>query len=257
MTQALIDEGYADLREVPDGRLTSEMHRRVHEATVTGVPYFDAAATADLRRLTYPFSYLDFETMGFAVPELIGTRPYEQVPFQWSVHVETSATEIRHSEYLAIESFGEFDALAEKLMAAIPSRGPVFAYNAGFEHRGILEKLAELAPVHAAALRALAARLVDLLPITRQAYYHRDMQGSWSIKNVMPTIDSSLDYALRGEVQEGMAAQAAFLELRSPDIEPDRIAELSAALQDYCKHDTWVMVVLRRFLCGEALGHGK
>ena len=75
----------------------------------------------------------------------------------------------------------------------------------------------------------------------------------WSIKNVMPTIDASLDYGLRGEVQEGMAAQAAFMELRSPDIQVKRSAELRAALLDYCQHDTWVMVVLRRFLCGEDL----
>jgi hypothetical protein len=193
--------------------------------------------------------------MGFAVPELIGSRPYEQLPFQWSVHVEASATNLRHFEYLAIESFGDFAELAERLVAAIPAVGPVFAYNASFE-RGILDKLADLLPGHSTALRAIAGRLVDLLPITRQAYYHRDMQGSWSIKNVMPTIDPSLDYRLRGEVQEGMAAQAAFLELRNPNIEPPRAAEVRAALLDYCQHDTWVMVVLRRFLCGQALGIG-
>lgn len=253
MMRALIDEGFVDLREVPNERLTSEMHRRVLEATVSGVAYFEATVTAKLRKLTYPFAYLDFETIGFAVPEIIETSPYEQLPFQWSVHVETSATAIRHAEYLAIESFGDFDELTERLIAAIPSAGAVFAYNASFEH-GILEKLADLSPVHAEALLAIAARLVDLLPIARQAYYHRDMKGSWSIKNVMPTIDATLDYSLRGEVQEGMAAQAAFLELRSPDIHLKRSAELRAALLDYCQHDTWVMVVLRRFLCGETLG---
>ena len=84
MVQALIDEGYVDLREVPSERLTTEMHRRVLEATTSGVPYFDAAATAELRTLTYPFAFLDFETIGFAVPEIIGTGPYEQLPFQWS-----------------------------------------------------------------------------------------------------------------------------------------------------------------------------
>jgi Domain of unknown function(DUF2779) len=255
MTRALIDEGYVDLREVPDGRLTSDMHMRVHQATVSGVPFFDAAATAELRKLTYPYAYLDFETIGFAVPEIIGTGPYEQLPFQWSVHVETSATTIRHAEYLAIEPFGDFDELAETLIAAIPSAGPIFAYNASFE-QGILEKLAKLSPGFAKTLLDMVSRLVDLLPIARQAYYHRDMRGSWSIKNVMPTIDASLDYGLRGEVQEGMAAQAAFLELRSPGIHPNRGAELRAALLDYCQHDTWVMVVLRRFLCGEGLGLG-
>jgi hypothetical protein len=252
MTQALIDEGYEDLREVPDGRLTGEMHMRVREATVSGVPFFDAAATAELRELTYPFTYLDFETIGFAVPEVIGTRPYEQLPFQWSVHVERSPTEMRHAEYLAIESFGDFGELAMALIAAVPAEGSVFAYNSGFEGR-VLEGLAELVPVHAAALRAIAERLVDLLPVARAAYYRRDMQGSWSIKSVMPTIDQALGYEHLGDVREGDGAQAAFLELRGPEVEPERAAALRAALLNYCRHDTWVMVVLRRFLCGETL----
>jgi hypothetical protein len=93
-----------------------------------------------------------------------------------------------------------------------------------------------------------------LLPVARDAYYHRDMQGSWSIKSVMPTIDASLDYSLMGEVQEGGAAQSAFMELRDRGIQPDRAEQLRAGLLDYCKHDTWVMVILRRFLCGEPLG---
>jgi hypothetical protein len=253
MTQTLIDEGYVDLREVPDGRLTGEMHMRVRQATVSGVPFFDVAATAELRKLTYPFTYLDFETIGFSVPEVIGSRPYEQLPFQWSVHVETSPTEILHAEYLAIESFGNFGELAVALIRAVPAEGPVFAYNSGFEGR-VLRRLAELVPVHAAPLRAIAERLVDLLPVATAAYYHRDMQGSWSIKSVMPTIDAALSYEHLSEVQEGDGAQAAFLELRDPGIEPERGAALRAALFNYCRHDTWVMVVLRRFLCSEGLG---
>jgi hypothetical protein len=256
MMQALIDEGHEDLREIPDGRLTGEMHMRVREATVSGVPYFDVAATAELRKLAYPFTYLDFETIGFAVPEVIGSRPYEQLPFQWSVHVETSPTQMRHAEYLAIESFGDFEALAVALIAVVPADGPVFAYNAGFEGR-VLERLAEMVPVHAATLRAIAERLVDLLPVTRAAYYHRDMQGSWSLKNVMPAIDANLGYEHLGEVREGDGAQQAFVELRGAEIEPERAAALRSALLNYCRHDTWVMVVLRRFLCDEELGVGK
>lgn len=138
----LVEEGYSDLRDVPTERLSSDNHRRVHAAAVSGVPYFNQAATHELRRLKPPFAYLDFETIGFAVPELIGTRPYEQLPFQWSVHVE-GAGDIRHTEYLAIESFGDFQPLAEALIAALPPQGPIFAYNASFEDR-VLRRLADL-----------------------------------------------------------------------------------------------------------------
>jgi hypothetical protein len=247
----LIADGYRDLREVPADRLTSGIHRRVHEATMTGAAYFDATVTAELRQLPLPYSYLDFETISLSVPEVIGTRPYEKVPFQWSVHVEIGPTDIRHVEYLAIESFGDFDAMARALIAAIPSEGPIFAYNAIFE-AAVLNSLADRLPNQDSALRRLAGRLVDLLPITREAYYHRDMQGSWSIKDVMPTILPELGYERLDEVQEGGAAQLAFLELRDPNVSPERAQILRSALLRYCAHDTWVMVVLRRFLCGES-----
>jgi hypothetical protein len=248
-------EGYRDLREVPANRLTNEMHRRVHQATLSGAAYFDDSASAKLRQLPLPYAYLDFETIGFSVPEVIGTRPFEQLPFQWSVHVERAPDDVRHTEYLAIESFGDFAALTHALVDAIPPQGPVFAYNASFE-KGVLSRLAELVPAQAAALGGLAERLVDLLPVTRQAYYHRDMRGSWSIKSVVPTIAAELSYESLGEVQEGDGAQLAFLQLRSRQLTPARDNVLRSALLRYCAHDTWVMIVLRRFLWGEPLRLG-
>jgi uncharacterized protein DUF2779 len=258
---ALLAEGYRDLRDVPAKRLTDDIHRRVFDATCSGLAFFDLGATAELRQLGSPFAYLDFETISFSVPEVIGTRPYEQLPFQWSVHVENSPGDVRHDEYLAIESFGDFEALADALIAALPAEGPIFAYNASFE-AGVLHRLAELLPTRAAALRAVAERLFDLLPIARAAYYHRDMRGSWSIKSVMPTIDGGLDYEHLDVVQDGDGAQRAFLELRGARVSTEREQALRSALLQYCRHDTWVMVVLRRFLCGEArvgeeITHGR
>jgi hypothetical protein len=114
--------------------------------------------------------------------------------------------------------------------------------------------LAELAPSQTAALRAIAARLVDLLPVVRETYYHRDMRGSWSLKSVVPTIDPDLGYEYLDDVQEGDRAQQAFLELRSGRLAQVEAERLHAALLRYCRHDTWVMVILRRFLCGQTIG---
>jgi hypothetical protein len=245
----LLADGYRDLKDVPLERLTGDMHRRVFDATCSGLAFFDSGATAKLRALARPFSYLDFETISFSVPQVIGTRPFEQLPFQWSVHVENSAEEVLHAEYLSVESLGDFEALAAALIAALPGTGPIYAYNSSFEEQ-VLLSLAERLPAQAAALRGFAERLVDLWPITRAAYYHRDMRGSWSIKNVMPTIAPELGYEHLGDVQDGEGAQLAFLELRSATVTPEREQALRAALLDYCRHDTWAMVVLRRFLCG-------
>ena len=246
---ALAADGYQDLREVPSERLTNEVHRRVHRATVEGRSIFEVAATATLRGLGYPRAYLDFETIATPVPEFVGTRPYEQLPFQWSVHVERSKDLVDHYECLQVDAFGDFAAQVDALIRAIPAEGPVIAYNASFEATA-LKCLGRLVPTRRSALDSITARLLDLLPITRNAYYHPDMRGSWSIKAVIPTICGSLAYDTLDEVAEGESAQRAFLALRSPGIDPERAAKLREALLRYCRRDTWVMVVLLRFLCG-------
>lgn len=245
----LAADGYADLREVPADRLLSPVHRRVHAATVTGKPVIDRAATAVLRQLQPPYSYLDFETMNFAIPEIIGTRPYEQCPFQWSLHVETAlGASPWHTDYLAVDRFADVGALAARLLEALPDAGPIFVYNQTLE-KGVLELLARLLPVLAPRLHAIVRRLSDLLPVTRAAYYHPAMHGSWSIKAVIPTIDATLGYETLDEIQDGEAAQLAFLEMRSPETHPRRREQLATRMRTYCERDTYAMVVLRRFLC--------
>ena len=130
----LMAEGYFDLRDVPAARLTNPDHQRVHAASVSGQPAFDIKATDALRKCAPPFAYLDFETMNFAVPEVVGTCPYEQCPFQWSLHIEKDQT-LQHAAYLAIEEFGDFGQLATELLKALPTSGSVFVYNATGEGR--------------------------------------------------------------------------------------------------------------------------
>lgn len=243
-------EGYDDLRQVPAGKLGNELHRRVHAATVSGLPFLDPAAAAVLNALPYPRSYLDFETMALVVPEVIGTRPYEQWPFQFSLHIEESAGQVHHVEYLEIDRFGEFDRIADALVAALPQSGPVFVYNATLE-AGVLRRLAARLPTQRAALTAILERLFDLLPLTQQNYYHPAMRGSWSIKKVLPTIEATLAYQNLGEIGAGDAAQQAFLEWRNPMTAIERRQALAEGLRRYCERDTWAMVVLSRLLSGQ------
>ena len=183
------------------------------------------------------------------MPQILGSGPYWQLPFQWSVQVEEADASVREAEYLAIESFGYFAALVAPLLAAIPEQAPVLAYNASFEARVLLD-LAKRLPHYAAQLKSVAERLFDLLPVTRQAYYHRDMRGSWSIKSVVPTIRPDLDYQHLSEVRDGDSAQLAFLQLRDPAVKGARRDALTRALLQYCRQDTWAMVELARFLSG-------
>lgn len=248
IVEALRAEGYADLRDIPPGRLVSALHERVRAATVSGKAYLDPEAGRKLRGLPFPRYYLDFETIGFAVPIWAGTRPYQQLPFQWSCHIEDAPGRLRHEEFLDTSGAAPMRPLAERLLKTLGDRGPIFTYSS-FEKR-VINVLVKLYPDLDAPLKQLVARMVDLLPITRAHYYHRDMRGSWSIKSVVPTIAPALDYASLGEVQEGGAAQTAYLEAIAETTGADRRQELVEALRRYCGHDTLAMVELVRHFNG-------
>ncbi|MEK6244366.1 MAG: DUF2779 domain-containing protein [Pseudomonadota bacterium] len=243
-------EGFRTLRDIPVGRLKSEMQERVRRAHVTGEQFFDPAVGKLMREFGYPRTFFDFETVGFAVPIWKGTRPYQQIPFQWSMHVEGPRAETTHHEFLDLSGELPAERLVEALLAAIPDDGPIFAYNASFEGR-CLELLGELLPARQKALDRVRDRLVDLYPITRKNYYHPDMRGSWSLKAVMPTIPGGPDYAQLEDVQEGGAAQDAYFEAVSRETSPERRRTLESALLRYCKQDTEALIVLSRFLQSE------
>jgi hypothetical protein len=238
-------EGYEDLRDVPPGRLTHPRHIRVWQATRDNAPFLDPEGGRQIAALGWPRYFLDFETINFAVPIWAGTRPYQQIPFQWSCHVENSAGAWTHHAFLAEGATDPRRKFLEKLLAALGTEGPILVYNAGFEGARMAE-LAEAFPEHSPALNAAMERLFDLLPVVRKHYYHRDMRGSWSIKAVLPTIAPDLAYDDL-EVSSGGMAQAAFAEIIQHETETERRSQLREALLHYCERDTWAMVRLARF----------
>lgn len=246
VVEALLAEGYQDLKKVPKSKLSNETHLRVWRATRTGKPEVKPVPAELIRNLPYPRYYLDFETIQFAVPIWTGTRPYEQLPFQWSCHIENKAGEITHREFLDISGELPVRAFAESLIEAVGTQGPIFVYS-GFEAR-VIRDLAKRLPKHAKALKSINGRLIDLLPIAREHYYHPEMQGSWSIKSVLPTIAPELDYASLDEIRDGGMAQTAFLEIISSNISKVREALLQKSLLKYCQHDTLSLVRLTKHL---------
>ena len=246
LLQRLTDDGFADLRYVPVERLNSAVHRRVHAATVSGTPYVSPDVANVMHGLAYPRYFMDFETARFAVPIWAGTRPYQQVPFQWSVHVEHAPGQVEARMFLHLEANDPREAFLLSLLAAVGDVGPVLAYYASFERSRIAE-LADALPQHRAAAEALIARIVDLHPIAKEHYYHRDMRGSWSLKAVLPTVAPDLDYANLEDVQEGGAAEAAFQEAISSETTPERREVLREALEVYCARDTLALVRLVEF----------
>ena len=249
LIRALLDEGYADLREVPVERLTNPIHQRIRHASVTGKPFLDPAVAGQLDGLGYPRYYLDFETINFAIPRWAGTRPYQQVPFQWSCHIEQRDGSLKERAFLDLSGDDPTRNFAESLLRSLGKRGPILVYNKGFE-AGRVADLADWFPDLADVLLALNERMVDLLPITREHYYHPAMMGSWSIKKVLPTVAPELDYDELNDVADGGQAQLAYLEAIHPETPVDRRATLDTALRRYCGQDTIAMVRLLQAFAG-------
>jgi len=253
-----IARGYTDIRDVPAAEIDSEQQLRIHRVTVRGEPELLPGARAFIETLpeTHPGPrfYLDFETIGSSIPLWPGTRPYQALPFQYSCHIERADGDRRqpleHREFLDLSGDPPMRALAEQLIRDLETEGPVLMYT-NFEARAI-RTLADLLPDFAEPLEAILARLVDLHPVVKQNYYHPDMLGSWSIKDVLPTIAPELDYHQLEGIKEGMGAAEAYLEAIDPATPPERKAQIEEELLRYCKHDTEAMVRLVGFLGGAA-----
>lgn len=238
-----------DLRDTPDD-LLNELQQRVKAHTLSGEIYFDAAgAAAALKKYELPAYFLDFETIQFAVPIWKGTRPYQQIPFQFSLHTLGENGKLEPEKFLDLSGNDPSRAFSESLITVCGNSGAVFVYNAGFEGARIKE-LTERFPDLAAPLLAIKERLVDLHPVTKANYYHPSQQGSWSIKAVLPAVAPDLSYEDLEGVQNGGMAMEAYLEAIHPDTSPERKADINEQLLAYCGLDTFAMVRLWQFLAG-------
>ncbi len=247
--QALAAQGITELAEVPD-ELLNERQLRVKTHTLANSVFFDAAgAAADLAAHALPAYYLDFETAQFAVPLWAGTRPYQQNCFQFSLHKLSRSGALTHHEFLDTSGADPAIAFAQALIAACGKRGPVFVYNAGFE-TGRMRDLAERHPAYAGGLQTIMDRVVDLLPIARERYYHPSQEGSWSIKKVLPAVVPELSYDDLDGVQDGGLAMEAFSEAIHPDTAPVRKTQIAQQLRAYCQLDTYAMVRLWQVFAG-------
>jgi len=220
----------------------------IRDATASGQPY----VATDLARLLHGFGppacYLDFEAMMPPIPLYEGTRPYQTIPFQWSLHAATDDSVLHHREFLAGGDSDPRRGFAETLIQALDAfDGPIIVYSA-YEKTRLNELAGQFADLRV-SLNAIIARLVDLLPVVRGAVYFPEFLFSNSIKSVAPALCPGFGYDDLEGVADGLAASAAFLQLASGDLPGGEEAEqLRAALLAYCHRDTMAMVEVHRAL---------
>lgn len=237
----LVNEGITKLKDLPKIKLTEKQKIQI-KATLNNKPHIDKKAIKDfMDDLKYPLSFFDFETIATAIPLYDGVRPYQAIPFQFSLHVLDK--ELKHYEFLA-ESISDPRKELVEALELIPSKGTILAFNMSFERR-VLEDLAEQFPKKSKQIHNIIERLRDLIiPFKEFYYYHPKQQGSCSIKYVLP--------ALTGKSYEGMVisnGDVASREYLKKLKEGKKLSkELREALLEYCKLDTEGMVDLVKVL---------
>jgi hypothetical protein len=240
---SLCADGHETVLDLPSSFRLNAIRDRQLRAVKQNDIVVEPDLGAALEQLARPIAYLDFETIGPAVPVWDGCTPWQAVAVQFSCHVEGGAGKLTHNEWLAEGPDDPRPAIAAALVAACRGARTVLMYT-GFE-RARIRSLADAVPALRDDLLALDARLVDLAKIVRGHVYHPEFGGSFSLKEVLPALVPELSYDDL-EVNDGSIASALLnrMLLRNDPATPAERAALRANLLAYCKTDTWAMVKL-------------
>ena len=237
-----------DIRDIPDDFPLTEIQDRMRQVVINEETYASNDLGSALMELGPPAAYLDFETMAPAIPLYPGTKPYQQLPVQWSLHRLDEAGVLSHEEFLATGNADPRRAFSESLVAELrASNEPILVYSS-FE-RTTINNMIKLFPDLEDQLCTIVDRLKDLLPVVRSHIYHKDFKGKFSIKYVAPALSDKVDYRELEGVADGQAASAIFERIATGNLkERENVPDLRTSLLEYCKLDTLAMVEVHRAL---------
>jgi len=203
-----------------------------------------------LEVIKYPIAFLDYETYPSALPRFDGYRPYQQIPFQFSVHIkESSESELTYHEFLYTGSNIPDHEFVNALQEYLPTTGSIIVWNKTFECKIINERLIQRHSEYTNFLDDLNGRVVDLmLPFSGNKkegqniiYQHPDQRGSYSIKAVLPIFAPELSYK-NLDIQEGGTASDTWNRITQGKFSKEEILTKEEALLKYCELDTYAMV---------------
>ena len=247
--------GVETIPEIPDDFKLNDKQARAKTVVKSGRLEISSELKRELAILGPPASYLDFETISSVIPIYAGTKPRQQIPFQWSVHTVDAAENMTHGEYLADGYTDPRRDVAETLIEELgPSDWPILVYHQSTEI-GILKKLATEFPDLETPLMEIIERIRDLLPVVKGHIFHPDFfslsslnSSTYSIKNVLPILVPELSYSDLEGVASGQNASWQFEYIISGEAGADEAEKQRGELLEYCKLDTLAMVEIHNRL---------
>ena len=240
-------EGKIEFKDLANEKLNPKYAEQIDFELNDREPKIVKEAIKDiLDSLKYPLYFIDYEACQYAIPEYEGTKPYQQIPFQYSLHIiENEGSPIKHKEFLAeADDENIIRNFAESMINDLSEDGSVIVYNRTFEEKLVNNKIAEIYPDLKEQIDRINSNIVDLMvPFKDRNYYVKEMEGSYSIKYVLPALypdDPELDYSNLELIHRGDEASQAFLSLNEKTLKEQE--EIRAGLLEYCKLDTYAMV---------------
>jgi len=238
-----IDRGIYAIEDIDNPEVLTGAKKAQYEACVQGRPVIDRVGVKKaLGELVYPLYFFDYEGSTSAIPMFDGFGAYEQIPFQYSLHIMQEDGSIEHKEFLITDPKGDLTRpLVERMKQDIDPRGTVIAWHKTYETERNT-KLAELHPDYAKFLEEINEGMFDLKTIFSENYYvDSAFKGSASIKRVLPVIVPELTYKALN-IHKGDQASERWEKMISPDTSPEEKQKIKEDLLEYCKMDTWAMV---------------
>ncbi len=246
----MIDNDWLRIEDIPlDYELSNTQQPQVH-ATITGENFIDTKNIhEELEKIEFPIYFLDYETYPSAIPVFDGCGPFQQVPFQYSLHIlEEPGGKLEHREFLHIENTKPMEALAHQLRSDMGDTGSVIVWNKSFEG-GRNTELAEAFPDLSEFLHGVNNRFYDLEDIFKAQYYvHKDLKGKTSIKSVLPVLCPELSYK-NLNIQNGGMACNSWKEMVFQMEDQTQKNQVAEDLKEYCKLDTFAMVMIWEEVC--------
>lgn len=241
-TGLLEDMGIKLIKDIPlDFELTKR--QKSQALAIINGPYLDKEEIRNfLSELEYPLHFFDYETFSSVIPAFDGIRPYQQVPFQYSLHIlEKPGGEVIHKEFLQTENSNPTLSLAEQMQKDFEGRGSILVWHDSFE-KNRNKELAEMHPKYKAFLLNLNDRIIDLkIPFSKEWFVDKDFFGSASLKAVAPVLVKKPSYDDL-EINNGSLAQNIWMETILKGENKDMKDKIISDLRKYCTLDTFIMI---------------
>ena len=246
-----IDKGVYKLEDIDNPEVLTGAKKAQYDAYTLNKPIINhEAIKKTLDKLVFPLYFFDYEGFVSAIPMFDNFGAYEQIPFQYSLHIMQEDGSTEHREFLITNPKGDLTRpLVERMKKDIDPNGTTIAWYSSYEKQRN-SKLAELHPDYAEFLESINDGMFDLMTIFSKNYYvDPAFKGSSSIKKVLPVIVPELTYKSLN-ISKGDQASERWEKMISKDTPAEEKKQIEKDLLTYCKMDTWAMVEIYRFLKG-------